>query len=163
MDKGDSTTTDASGHYALALTADEYTLRYSHPSYVETTRDVTVVAGLTITVDVMLVPTSAAVGDGAEAGDAARRTTLAQNQPNPFNPATTIRFTVPGEGPVELAILDVHGRVVRRLVDGALAPGEHAIAWDGRDARGREAPSGVYAYRLAAGGRTITRRMALLK
>jgi subtilisin family serine protease len=161
--KGESTTTDANGEYALALTADDYTLRFAHPSYVEAIRDVTVVAGLTITVDVALVPASAAVGEGADAGAAGGPATLAQNQPNPFNPATTIRFRVPETGPVTLAILDVHGRVVRRLVERELPPGEHAITWDGRDERGRQAPSGVYSYRLEAGGRTLTRRMALLK
>jgi hypothetical protein len=93
---------------------------------------------------------------------------LAQNQPNPFNPATTIGFVVPGAGagavgPVALSVYDVSGRLVRNLIDGPLASGKHAVEWDGRDARGLSAPSGIYLYRLTANGQTINRRMVLLK
>jgi len=93
---------------------------------------------------------------------------LAQNQPNPFNPATTIGFALPrtggkSVGPVTLAIYDVSGRLVRSLVDGPFAAGKHAIEWDGRDARGLSAPSGIYLYRLTANSLTLTRRMVLLK
>ena len=89
--------------------------------------------------------------------------TLGPNRPNPFNPATTIRFTVPQDGPVNLAVCDVHGRHVRTLADGRRAAGSHEIVWDGRDAQGRPVASGVYLCRLRGGSRTLVRRMVLLR
>ena len=89
---------------------------------------------------------------------------LAQNSPNPFNPHTTIRFALPQEAqPVRLAIYDASGRVVATLVDGALAAGDHAVEWDGRDDAGRAVASGVYSYRLETDDGQLTRRMLLVK
>ncbi|MBW7995876.1 MAG: choice-of-anchor D domain-containing protein [Candidatus Glassbacteria bacterium] len=91
---------------------------------------------------------------------------LAQNHPNPFNPSTTISFSVPDggtEGRVSLKVYDIGGRLVRVLAEGERAPGEHTVFWDGTDERGRGVPSGVYIYRLLAGGRAFTRKMVLLK
>jgi len=83
---------------------------------------------------------------------------LGQNHPNPFNPSTTIAFSVPREARVQLRIFDLRGQVVATLVDGTLAAGEHQVQWDAR-----RAPSGVYVYRLDAPGFTQTRKMSLLK
>lgn len=63
--------------------------------------------------------------------------------PNPFNPATTISFTVAGAGPVDLVVHDVAGRLVRHLWSGGLAAGPQAIAWDGADDAGRPVGSGT--------------------
>ncbi len=76
---------------------------------------------------------------------------LSQNVPNPFNPSTTIQFSLPQAGPVSLSIYDVNGRRVRTLVDGRADVGRHSVIWDGRDALGREVASGVYLYRLTTG------------
>jgi len=76
---------------------------------------------------------------------------LAQNVPNPFNPSTTIRFDVPSNGHVELAIYGTNGQLVRVLVDGPLAAGGHAVTWDGTNAAGRACASGVYLCRLEYG------------
>jgi hypothetical protein len=64
--------------------------------------------------------------------------------PNPFNPSTTIRFTLSEPGPVELHVFDVRGRVVRTLVRQRHDGGAHAISWDGRNDDGRFVGSGVY-------------------
>jgi thiol-disulfide isomerase/thioredoxin len=89
---------------------------------------------------------------------------LRQNFPNPFNPTTTLSFSVPaGAGRVELSILNVNGRVVRTLVDGAVEPGLQSKVWDGTDDRGEAVASGVYFVRLAADGKVETRKMTLLK
>ncbi len=93
----------------------------------------------------------------------AARLLLAQNSPNPFNPRTEIRFTLAREGPVALDIFDPAGRKVRSLASGPLAPGAHAIAWDGTDEAGQRLPSGLYLYRLEADGRSLTRKMMLVK
>jgi len=88
---------------------------------------------------------------------------LAQNTPNPFNPATTLRFALPHNGRVSLTIFDISGRLVRTLVDGRFDAGRHSAVWDGTDDAGRSVASGVYLYRLTADGRTLVRRLALLR
>jgi hypothetical protein len=89
---------------------------------------------------------------------------LHQNHPNPFNPSTRISFTLPVECAVRFEVYDVSGRLVARLIDGARqSAGTHDIEWNGRDASGRAAASGIYVYRLAAGKETISRKMVLLR
>jgi len=88
---------------------------------------------------------------------------LAQNVPNPFNPTTTIRFTVPQSGPVNMTICTLTGQIVRTLVDGTVEAGAHQVVWDGRDALGREVSSGVYIYRLTSRHGTIVRKMVLVR
>ncbi|MDO9693147.1 MAG: FlgD immunoglobulin-like domain containing protein [Candidatus Latescibacteria bacterium] len=73
-------------------------------------------------------------------------------RPNPFNPQTSIAFTLPAEGPARVAVYDLQGRLVRTLHEGDLAAGPHALAWDGRNDGGRAAASGVYLVRAAGGG-----------
>jgi len=77
--------------------------------------------------------------------------TLHQNAPNPFNPATSIPFSLAGSGSVRLVIHDALGRTVRTLVNGPRAAGKHTVVWDGRDDSGREVSSGVYICRMRAG------------
>jgi hypothetical protein len=85
------------------------------------------------------------------------------NHPNPFNPSTTISFTLPGAGAATLAVYDITGRRVRDLVNGNLASGAHSAVWDGCDASGRAMSSGVYFSRLVWNGRTTANRMLLAK
>ncbi|MBK9305445.1 MAG: T9SS type A sorting domain-containing protein [bacterium] len=73
-------------------------------------------------------------------------------RPNPFNPQTSIAFTLPADGPARVAVYDLQGRLVRSLHEGDLAAGPHALAWDGRNDGGRAAASGVYLVRAAGGG-----------
>ncbi|HEX5132600.1 MAG TPA: FlgD immunoglobulin-like domain containing protein [Candidatus Krumholzibacteria bacterium] len=109
-------------------------------------------------------------GNGTEAWSAPVRVAvvppsvqLHQNHPNPFNPSTTIRFSLPAATAMTLRIYDVSGRAVRTLVDGTRGPGELDATWDGRDDRGVSVATGVYFYRLAAAGETLTRKMILVK
>ncbi|MFH1680793.1 MAG: FG-GAP-like repeat-containing protein, partial [Candidatus Eisenbacteria bacterium] len=89
---------------------------------------------------------------------------LDANAPNPFNPATTIRFGVPERCRATLKIYDLSGREVRTLVEGVLEAGnDHGAVWDGKDRAGRDAASGVYFYRLTAGERVETKKMMLLR
>ena len=89
---------------------------------------------------------------------------LGQNVPNPFNPATVIRYDVPaGGGDVSLRIYDVGGRLVRTLVDGVETPGEKSVTWNARNDRGHRVASGVYFYRLTAPGFEMTKKMVLLQ
>jgi hypothetical protein len=88
---------------------------------------------------------------------------LSQNQPNPFNPTTTIRFVLPEREQVTLAIYDTNGYLVRTLVDEVEGYGTHEVTWDGRDDDGAAMGSGVYFYRLRAGKHTESKKMVLLK
>ncbi|MCD6379200.1 T9SS type A sorting domain-containing protein [bacterium] len=89
--------------------------------------------------------------------------TLFQNQPNPFNPATKIRYYLPERSRVELNIYDVSGRMVVRLDEGIKDKDFYSVGWNGLDARGGSVASGVYFYRLKAGEETITKKMILLR
>jgi hypothetical protein len=91
------------------------------------------------------------------------RATLGANQPNPFNPHTTIPFALTEPGRARLAVYDLAGRLVRVLVDARVTAGAHTASWDGTNAAGDAVGSGVYLYRLEAGRSTETRRMMLLK
>jgi hypothetical protein len=100
----------------------------------------------------------------SETPDPVAAFTLQQNAPNPFNPATEIRFSVPAGGAsVSLRVYDVTGRLVRTLVDGHRAAGTHTVTWQGDDDRGRPAASGTYVYRLTAPSFSELRTMVLLK
>ena len=88
---------------------------------------------------------------------------LAQNYPNPFNSSTVIRFALPRSGPVELALYNLVGQKVVTLVDGMRAAGSYTVHWDGRDDAGNALASGVYLYRLQAGGQVETRKLVLVE
>jgi hypothetical protein len=112
---------------------------------------------------------------------------LEQNYPNPFsplgrgtptggaksatgvafgNPETTIRFEIPpalGHSPVQLAIFDVHGALMRVLVDRELNAGPHRVKWDGKNENGQLVASGVYFCRLQVGKIRQVRKLSLLR
>ncbi len=88
---------------------------------------------------------------------------LKPNYPNPFNPSTTIAYTLPRGKVVALTVYDVLGRIVRTLESGYRAAGDHTAEWDGRDRSGNEVASGIYFYRLVAGDYTTTRKMVLAR
>lgn len=100
---------------------------------------------------------------GASPAEVPRAVSLAQNHPNPFNPSTTIAFSLVRDGRVELKVYDARGALVRTLVDGQVAAGEQRVAWDGRDQGGRQVAAGVYLYRLRADGQELQRKMTLVK
>jgi len=93
----------------------------------------------------------------------ARDLTLHQNVPNPFNPSTTISFTLPERARVTLSIYDVQGRLVRTLIDEVVGEGLEERSWDGKDASGNQVGSGVYFYRLTAGDKTLMKKMVMLR
>jgi hypothetical protein len=95
--------------------------------------------------------------------DTPRALTLAPNTPNPFNPLTKIAFALDRDGPVQLAVYNLQGRLVRTLVSEPMTAGDHSLVWDGRDDADQQAASGTYVYRLTADGSTLSRKMTLLK
>jgi hypothetical protein len=91
-------------------------------------------------------------------------TTLGENYPNPFNPSTTIPFTLEARSQVRIDVYDVAGRLVRTLVERVRAGGVvHEVTWDGKDLTGRRVASGVYFVTLTAGAIEQTRKITLLK
>ena len=88
---------------------------------------------------------------------------LSQNHPNPFNPETTMRFTVPEAGLVRVVIYNATGQLVRQLMDKSLKRGRYTVRWDGRDDRGIETGSGIYFVRMEAGSFKTTKKMSLIK
>ena len=85
------------------------------------------------------------------------------NYPNPFNSSTTISFTLPEAGDVRLAVYDIRGRLVNRLIDENMDVGTHTVNWDGTDSDGESISSGVYFYSLIQAEKAISNRMILLK
>ena len=83
--------------------------------------------------------------------------------PNPFNPNTTIAYEIPATQYVVLRIHDVAGRLVRTLVSRPELPGQHEVAWDGRDDAGFRVGSGTYYCQLSSGGRSDAKPLVLLK
>ncbi|MFO7607626.1 MAG: FlgD immunoglobulin-like domain containing protein [Candidatus Krumholzibacteriia bacterium] len=84
--------------------------------------------------------------------------------PNPFNPITSIAYTVPEgvRGQVALRILDVRGRLVTDLAADP-TPGDHAASWDGTDRTGRSAPAGIYLVQFRCGPAVAVTKVTLIE
>ncbi|HPR17803.1 MAG TPA: FlgD immunoglobulin-like domain containing protein, partial [Candidatus Cloacimonadota bacterium] len=92
-------------------------------------------------------------------------TKLNGNYPNPFNPTTTINFSVAESSEkTQITIYNLKGQKVKELVNGHLEAGEHSVTWNGSDDNGKQTASGIYFYKMSAGGYyTCTKKMILLK
>ena len=88
---------------------------------------------------------------------------LHPNYPNPFNPSTTLSFSLPAAQTVDIDIYDTRGRRVRTLSRARYAAGTHSLTWNGRDDFGMPAAAGVYLLRVQAGEYQHTRKMVLVK
>ena len=85
------------------------------------------------------------------------------NYPNPFNPSTTISYSLPTETSVRLMIYNTRGQLVKTLVNADQKAGSHSSIWDGTDSSGSAVSSGVYYYRLITNDRSIYRKMLMVK
>ncbi|MEZ4387720.1 MAG: FlgD immunoglobulin-like domain containing protein [Candidatus Krumholzibacteriia bacterium] len=88
---------------------------------------------------------------------------LDQNYPNPFNPMTMIRFSLPENAPVSLAVYNVRGERVRLLVDEVRPAGRHEVIWNGADDHGRSVSSGTYVARIVSSQGVQNRKMVLAR
>jgi len=88
---------------------------------------------------------------------------LVGNYPNPFTPSTRLAFDIAEHGFASIGIFDVHGRLVRRLVEAPFAPGRYEQVWDGTDDAGRAVSQGVYFYRLTTPTKRETKTMTLVR
>jgi hypothetical protein len=92
---------------------------------------------------------------------------LIYNYPNPFNPTTTIKFTLKEDSKVCIKVYNIKGEVVRTLIDDHLSTANHEIIWDGKDETGKQVGSGLYFYKMISKGNNYknisTKKMILLK
>ena len=87
-----------------------------------------------------------------------------KNSPtNPFNPGTTIEFSLPSDSYITLNIYDITGRLVNTLVNGSMETGYHTVTWNGIDSEGRIVSAGLYIYSLQTGNKSMTKKMVLMK
>jgi len=109
------------------------------------------------------VPVSLNVSDVSAVGDLPGSVVLNGNYPNPFNPSTTISFSLPTDQDICLRVYTTRGRLVNTLIEGPQLAGRHHALWNGRNSQGRSVASGVYFYRLETGNGNFTGKMVLTK
>ncbi|NQV19077.1 MAG: T9SS type A sorting domain-containing protein [Armatimonadetes bacterium] len=85
------------------------------------------------------------------------------NYPNPFNPETTISFSLPAKMDITLTVYNIKGQKVKTLIKGFLEKGNHKVIWNGIDEDNNSVASGIYFCKLKTGGKEISRKMLLLK
>ena len=108
------------------------------------------------------VPTG--IDDLTDNAEVPEEFTLSANYPNPFNPATNIRYSLPQGTNVRLTVFNLLGQMVTTLVDETQSAGQYVVRWNGADLSGRQMPSGMYFYRLeTTAGFMQTRKMLMLK
>ena len=88
---------------------------------------------------------------------------ISGNYPNPFNSSTVIKFGIPEECRVSLAIYDLLGRSVINLIQDNLQSGHHVIQWNGKNKQGKDVPTGIYFYRFEGGGKIYSEKMTLIR
>ena len=88
---------------------------------------------------------------------------LQGSYPNPFNPSTTINYSVETGGLTSLIVYDMMGREIKSLVSGYLTPNHYSVVWNGKDNADRQVPSGIYLYRLTSGKFTDMKKVMLMK
>ena len=90
-------------------------------------------------------------------------TKLNGNYPNPFNPTTTISYSLKEDSKVTLEIFNIKGQKVRTLVKENQLAGHHKVVWNGKDENSKPVASGIYFYKMKAGNYTSTKKMILMK
>ncbi len=85
------------------------------------------------------------------------------NYPNPFNPSTSINFSIPMDSNVNVEIFNIKGQKVRTLLSENMVKGSHTVAWNGQDSKGKTVTSGIYFVKVQGAGFEIMRKMSLIK
>ena len=88
---------------------------------------------------------------------------LLQNYPNPFSPRSTIEYQLPKPGPVELKVYNLNGQLVRTLVKSDQAAGFYEVKWDSKNDNGFKVANGAYLYQLKHDGKSLTKKMIIIK
>lgn len=128
-----------------------------------------VIVSLTVGAGRLVAPSTASTSfvvlpSTADAGPSPSRTVVPlaiDNAPDPFVPATTIRYSVPRDGMVRVGVFDLAGRRVRGLVQAVRPAGVHTVEWNGRNDAGERVKAGVYFARIVVGSQVATDRLTI--
>ena len=148
---------NTNGSYEIILNEGTYTLTASLEGYEDYEMEVVITEGETTTLDFEMIETMNADDEIVFVNE------LKGNYPNPFNPTTTINFSIAKSNLVTLDIYNSRGQKVRTIVNSNLSAGEHNVVWNGKDKNNRFVNSGVYFYKIKSGKFTSTKKMILLK
>jgi hypothetical protein len=157
---GFTATTNTAGAYSMAVPVGTYSVTAYATGFIsQTVEDVQVNQNLTTTVNFVLTtgsPNEDPIVPVAE-------TVLKGNYPNPFNPSTTIAYSVKEPGAVWIGIYNVKGQLIRTLVNDTRATGHYTMDFDGRDDNGRSISSGIYFLKMRSGAYQSTRKMIMMQ
>jgi FlgD Ig-like domain len=150
---------DPNGFFSIILEEGVYSMLFEHADYYcETAENVVIIPIETTTVNVQMC---SLVGVG---NDLIAVTALNGNYPNPFNPETTISFSIKKDNEFTvLEVFNIKGQKVKTMVNEELASGQHSVVWNGIDDAGKSVSSGVYFYKMKAGTFQETKKMILMK
>ena len=109
------------------------------------------------------VSSSWTVGDGTLSNEQPVEFALSANYPNPFNPTTTIDYSVATAGDVSIVVYDMMGREVRSLVSSFATPGSYSVVWDATNSDGLSVAAGMYVYKMISGNFVEVNKMLLVK
>lgn len=91
------------------------------------------------------------------------KTSLSNNYPNPFNPTTTIKFSLAKDSNVKLSIYNIKGQKIKTMINNKLVKGNHSVIWNGTNDKNQAVSSGIYFYSIETDDLTITKKMILMK
>jgi hypothetical protein len=156
------TFSDSSGCYEIPLPAGTYNVHARRLFYGDAVEyAVEVIDGEITQLDIAMGPTVEA-GEEPHAAVPGVVCNL-RNYPNPFNPVTTVSFSLSSESKVSVDVFNIKGQKVKQILNEKLTSGTHEIQWDGRDASNKASASGVYFVKVATEKDTDIRKMLLLK
>ena len=115
------------------------------------------------TIDTVVTVTTDSTNLAVDVAGVPHEFALRGNYPNPFNPETSIMFSLDITSPIEVKIYSILGQEISTLHSGILESGYHSMVWNGTDQFGKSVGSGVYIYRIVSGNRALTGKMMMLK
>ena len=116
-----------------------------------------------LAVESSFISSSWTVGDGTLDNEQPLAYTLSANYPNPFNPSTTINYSIASAGEVSIVVYDMMGRHIRTLVSDFATPGSYNVVWDAKNDDGLSVSAGMYVYKMISGDFVEVNKMLLVK
>ena len=116
-----------------------------------------------LAVESSFISSSWTVGDGTLDNEQPLTYTLSANYPNPFNPSTTIDYSIASAGEVSIVVYDMMGRHIRTLVSDFATPGSYNVVWDAKNDDGLSVSAGMYVYKMISGDFVEVNKMLLVK
>ncbi len=154
---GRKDTTDGTGRYEFGTAEGKHAVTFTKSGYIAKTETLTTKPRMLDSVNISLVPAGGTV-NVEQRSHTPHMFRLSENYPNPFNPSTTISFSLPAESHATLRIYNSLGQLIATLIDRPLAAGTYAVPFDAANHS-----SGVYFYTLNAGANAAARKMVLSK